>query len=120
MRHGDKVKKFGRYTAHRKAMMRNLSKALLNSEAIKTTLPKAKALRSYVEKIITKAKTDTLHSRRIVAEKIDDKELITKLFEDLAKRYANRNGGYTRIYKLGQRTSDGAEMALIELVTEVV
>lgn len=118
MRHGDKVKKFGRYTAHRKAMMRNLAKAFFKYEAIKTTLHKAKALRPYVEKIITQAMNDTLHSRRTIAKKIDDKDLINKLFGDIAKRYANRPGGYTRIYKLGQRISDSAEMALIEMVPE--
>ncbi len=118
MRHGDKVAKLSRNTSHRKALLRNLASSLFKYENIKTTVEKAKALRPYAEKLITKAKNDTITAKRIVYQNIRDRSVLKKLFEDIAARYKNRNGGYTRIYKLGQRTSDGSEMAIIELVEE--
>jgi large subunit ribosomal protein L17 len=120
MKHGDKVKKLSRNTSHRRALLRNLAESLYKYESIKTTIDKAKTLRPYAEKIITKAKTDNLSNRRLIAENIHDKKLQTKLFTDIAKRYANRHGGYTRIYRLGFRATDGAEMAMIELVEETL
>jgi large subunit ribosomal protein L17 len=118
MRHGDKVKKLSKNTSHRRALLRNLAAALFKYENIQTTVQKAKALRPYAEKIITKAKSGTLPSKRAVNRDIKDRGLLKKLFEDIALRYKNRHGGYTRIYKLGKRMSDGSEMALIELVEE--
>lgn len=118
MRHGDKISKLSRNTSHRKALLRNLASALFKYENIQTTIDKAKALRPYAEKIITKAKSDTLASKRAVNADIKDRDILKKLFEDLAQRYKNRNGGYTRIYKLGKRITDGSEMAIIELVEE--
>jgi len=120
MRHGDKVVKLSRTTSHRKALLRNLSEALFKYEAIRTTLPKAKALRSFAEKLITKAKKDTVAARREVFKDIKKTEVLEKLFDDIALRYRNRNGGYTRIYKLGYRATDGSEMAQIELVEELL
>ena len=118
MKHGDKVKKLSRNTSHRRALHKNLITALLKYENIKTTIQKAKALRPIVEKIITKAKKDTLQSKRLVNETLKDQKIMKKLFTDIAKRYQNRPGGYTRIYRLGFRANDGAEMAMIELVEE--
>ncbi|MGA2142563.1 MAG: 50S ribosomal protein L17 [Brevinematales bacterium] len=118
MRHGDKISKLSRNTSHRKALLRNLASALFKYENIQTTIDKAKALRPYAEKIITKAKNDTLASKRAVNADIKDRDILKKLFEDLALRYKNRNGGYTRIYRLGKRITDGSEMAIIELVEE--
>lgn len=118
MRHGDKVKKLSRTYSHRKALLRNLAISLFKYESIKTTLAKAKALRPFAEKLITKARNDTIASRRLVFSRIRDKKVLKKLFEDIALRYKNRPGGYTRIYKLGKRISDGSEMAIIELVEE--
>jgi large subunit ribosomal protein L17 len=120
MKHGDKLKKLSRNRSHRRALFINLSTALLKYENIVTTLQKAKALRPYVEKIITKSKNNTIHSKRLIAEDIKDRAIVTKLFNDIAQRYKNRNGGYTRIYKLGYRKSDGAETAMIELVEEAL
>lgn len=118
MKHGDKVKKLSRNTSHRKALMRNLVKALFKYENVKTTVHKAKALRPFAEKLITRAKKDTLQNRRLAAELVNDSELLEKLFSDIAKRYEKRNGGYTRVIRLGMRSNDGAEMAIIELVEE--
>ncbi len=118
MRHGDKVRKLSRNTSHRKALLRNLAASLFKYENIQTTVEKAKVLRPYAEKIITKAKTDSLPSKRAVNRDIKDRTILKKLFEDIGLRYKNRNGGYTRIYKLGKRISDGTEMAMIELVEE--
>lgn len=120
MKHGDKVKKLSRNTSHRRALMRNLATALFKYESITTTLQKAKALRPYAEKLISKSKTDNLQSRRIVAQSIHEKDILKKLFSDIALRYKNRNGGYLRIYKLGFRKTDGSEMAIIELVEEAL
>ena len=96
--------------------MSNLSASLINEEQIRTTVVRAKMLRPYVEKIITKARRGDLHARRLVLAKIQDTEVVTKLFDEIGPRYAERPGGYTRITKLGPRRGDGAEMAKIELV----
>ena len=116
MRHGNKVKKLGRTHAHRKATMAALSSALIQHKRITTTLPKAKALRSYVEPIIHRAKEDTTHNRREVFRHLQDKEAVKAVFGDIAGVIGDRPGGYTRIVKLGQRAGDAAEVAVIELV----
>jgi len=116
MRHGKKVNHLGRTDSHRKAMLANMASSLIKHKRISTTLAKAKALRMYVEPIITKSKNDTTHSRRIVFSYLQDKETVTELFRDIAAKVANRPGGYTRIIKLNNRLGDNAEMALIELV----
>ncbi len=116
MRHGKKVNHLGRTDSHRKAMLANMASSLIKHKRISTTLAKAKALRMYVEPIITKSKTDTTHSRRIVFSYLQDKETVTELFRDIAAKVANRPGGYTRIIKLNNRLGDNAEMAMIELV----
>jgi large subunit ribosomal protein L17 len=116
MRHGKKGNHLGRTTSHRKAMLANMASSLIKHKRISTTLAKAKALRMYVEPIITKSKNDTTHSRRIVFSYLQDKETVTELFRDIAAKVANRPGGYTRIIKLNNRLGDNAEMALIELV----
>ncbi len=116
MRHGRKVNHLGRKTAHRKAMLSNMATSLLTHKRITTTIAKAKALRVYVEPILTKSKTDSTHSRRLVFSELQDKEIVTELFRDIAPKIANRNGGYTRIIRLGYRLGDNAEMCMIELV----
>lgn len=116
MRHGKKNNHLGRTDSHRKAMLANMSSSLIKHKRITTTLAKAKALRMYVEPLITKSKNDTTHSRRIVFSYLQDKDSVTELFRDIAAKVANRPGGYTRIIKLNNRLGDNAEMALIELV----
>ena len=116
MRHGDKVKNLSRTKAHRDALLSNLACQLIAHKRIVTTVAKAKALRVYVEPLITKGKTNTTHERRVVFSYLQDKEAITELFSTIAEKVAGRPGGYTRIIKLGARTGDNAEMALIELV----
>jgi len=116
MRHNLKGRKFNRTSSHRKAMFQNLSSALLKHEQIKTTLPKAKDLRSVVEKLITLSKTDSVANRRIAMARLQDAEMVTKLFTVLGPRYKERNGGYTRVLKAGFRYGDAAPMAIIELV----
>ena len=116
MSHGKKHNHLGRTTSHRKAMLANMASSLIKHKRISTTLAKAKALRVYVEPLITKSKNDTTHSRRIVFSYLQDKETVTELFRDVAAKVANRPGGYTRIIKLNNRLGDNAEMALIELV----
>lgn len=116
MRHGKKVNHLGRKTAHRKAMLSNMACSLLLHKRISTTVAKAKALRVYVEPIITKSKTDSTHSRRTVFSELQNKEIVSELFRDIAPKVANRNGGYTRIIRTGYRLGDNAEMCLIELV----
>ena len=116
MRHGKKFNHLGRKAAHRKAMLANMACSLIEHKKIKTTLAKAKALRVYVEPLITKSKNDTTHSRRIVFSYLKQKEAITELFGDVATKVADRPGGYTRILKLSNRLGDNAQMALIELV----
>lgn len=116
MRHGKKVNHLGRTDSHRKAMLANMASSLIKHKRISTTLAKAKALRMYVEPLITKSKSDTTHSRRVVFGYLQDKETVAELFRDIAAKVANRPGGYTRIIKLNNRLGDNAEMALIELV----
>jgi large subunit ribosomal protein L17 len=116
MIHAIKGRKLGRNSAHRKALLRNLSLAILTHESIKTTLPKAKEIRSYIEKILTLAKKDTLANRRLAISILGNQEIINKLFKDIGPRIANRNGGYLRIMKFGFRTGDKAPMAIVELV----
>ncbi len=129
MRHKLKGNKLSRNTAHRNSLLKNLSSALILNESINTTLPKAKELKRYAEKIINKAKTDSLHNRRLVISKIGSTDAYKKLFEDIGNRYKDRNGGYTRIIKIPSsstqskiksffRKGDGATMARIELVEE--
>lgn len=116
MRHGKKHNHLGRTTSHRKAMMGNMATSLILHKRITTTLAKAKALRVYVEPILTKGKDDTTHSRRTVFSCLQDKDAVTILFREIAEKIANRPGGYTRIIKLENRLGDNAEMAIIELV----
>ena len=116
MRHGDKIKNLSRTASHRRALLSNLACQLIEHKQINTTLAKAKALRTYVEPLITKAKQNTTHQRRVVFSYLQDKEAITELFGGVAAKIAGRPGGYTRIIKLGARVGDNAEMAMIELV----
>jgi large subunit ribosomal protein L17 len=116
MRHGKKVNHLGRTDSHRKAMLGNMAASLILHKRITTTLAKAKALRVYVEPILTKSKSDTTHSRRIVFSYLQDKDAVTILFREIAEKIATRPGGYTRIVKMENRLGDNAEMALIELV----
>ncbi|MCX8079705.1 MAG: 50S ribosomal protein L17 [Bacteroidia bacterium] len=116
MRHGDKINNLSRTTKHRKALLRNLANSLIQHKRIFTTLAKAKALRTFVEPILTKAKTDTQHHRRLVYSYLQNKEAVKILFREVSEKIANRNGGYTRIIKIGNRQGDAAEMAMIELV----
>jgi large subunit ribosomal protein L17 len=116
MRHGVKTGRFDRPTGYRQLMFRNLVTEILDHEKIKTTEPKAKALRSMAEKMITLAKSGDLNSRRQALSFIMDKNVTEKLFKELGPRYAERHGGYTRILKLGMRLGDGASMVQIELV----
>ena len=116
MRHRKKFNHLGRKAAHRKAMLSNMACSLIEHKRIKTTLAKAKALRVYVEPLITKSKNDTTHSRRTVFSYLKQKEAITELFGDIATKVSDRPGGYTRIIKLNNRLGDNAQMAYIELV----
>lgn len=116
MRHGDKINNLGRTTAHRKALLSNLACQLIQYKRITTTLAKAKSLRTYVEPMITKSKTDTVNNRRLVFAKLQDKEAIKELFGAVSDKVASRPGGYTRIIKLQNRVGDAADMAMIELV----
>jgi large subunit ribosomal protein L17 len=116
MRHGDKINNLGRTASHRRALLANLAIALIEHKRITTTLAKAKALRQYVEPLITKAKDNTTHSRRVVFSYLQNKEAIKELFGPVAEKVGERPGGYVRVIKLGFRRGDGAETALIELV----
>ena len=116
MKHKIKLNRLGRKAAHRKSLHRNMVISLFKYERIKTTIAKAKAVRRTAEKLITKAKNDTVHRRRIAAKVIHDKGILTKLFTDIAPRFNERPGGYTRIIKLGQRASDAAEMVFLEFI----
>src|SRR4051794_10406621 len=116
MRHGDKINNLGRTASHRSALLSNLASQLIKSKRITTTVAKAKALRTYVEPLITKAKENTTHQRRIVFSHLQDKEAIKELFDVVRLRIEARPGGYTRVIKLGTRVGDNAELALIELV----
>ena len=116
MRHGKKINHLSRKTAHRSAMLANMACSLIEHKRINTTLAKAKALRKYVEPLITKSKDDTTHNRRVVFSYLKDKKASSTLFRDVAPKISDRPGGYTRIIKLNNRLGDNAEMAMIELV----
>ena len=116
MRHGHGLRKLNRTSSHREAMLRNMCNSLLRHELIKTTLPKAKELRRVVEPLITLGKKPSLSNRRLAFDRLRDREMVVKLFDELGPRYATRNGGYLRILKFGFREGDAAPMALIELV----
>ena len=116
MRHGLKLRKLNRTSSHRLAMLRNMMNSLIEHEAIKTTVPKAKELRQVVEPMITLAKTDSVANRRLAFNRLRDRDSVTKLFNDLGPRFAKRPGGYTRILKMGFRDGDNAPMAFVELV----
>lgn len=116
MRHGNKVNHLGRKSAHRKAMLSNMACSLIEHKRISTTVAKAKALKGYVEPLITKSKTDSTHSRRTVFSYLGSKDAVSELFREVAPKVANRPGGYTRIIRTGYRIGDNAEMCLIELV----
>jgi large subunit ribosomal protein L17 len=116
MKHRVVGRKLGRTSAHRLALLRNLSTSLFKEERIKTTLMKAKELRPFAERLLTLSKRETLHARRQVLRHIRDDKVVSKMFDSLSARYAQRPGGYTRIVKLGPRRGDSAEMAIIELV----
>ncbi|MEX2497198.1 MAG: 50S ribosomal protein L17 [Woeseia sp.] len=116
MRHKKAGRRLGRTSPHRKAMFRNMAASLLRHETIKTTLPKAKELRRVVEPLITLAKEDGVSKRRLAFDRLRDKEVVGKLFQDLGPRFRNRPGGYLRILKLGPRPGDSAPMAIVQLV----
>tara|TARA_B100000795_G_scaffold194570_1_gene148814 strand:- start:2904 stop:3452 length:549 start_codon:yes stop_codon:yes gene_type:complete len=116
MRHGKKFNHLGRQKGHRKALLTNMAVSLIEHKKINTTLAKAKALRQFVEPLITKAKTDSMHSRRVVFSYLQKKEAVQELFGEVATKVADRSGGYTRILKTGTRLGDNADMCLIELV----
>ena len=116
MRHGKKFNHLGRKTAHRKSMLANMAFSLIEHKRINTTLAKAKALKQFVEPLVTKSKEDTTHNRRIVFSRLRQKDAVTELFREVAVKVGDRPGGYTRIIKLGNRLGDNADMAMIELV----
>jgi large subunit ribosomal protein L17 len=116
MRHGKKINHLGRTASHRKAMLSNMAASLILHKRLSTTVAKAKALRKYVEPLLTKSKNDTTHSRRTVFAYLQDKESVKELFDEVSVKIANRPGGYTRILKTGYRLGDNAEMCVIELV----
>ena len=116
MRHRHGLRKLNRTSSHREAMLRNMCNSLLRHELIKTTLPKAKELRRVVEPIITLGKKPSLANRRLAFDRLRDREMVVKLFDELGPRFASRNGGYLRILKFGFRVGDNAPMALIELL----
>lgn len=116
MRHGKKFNHLGRKTAHRKAMLSNMACSLIEHKRINTTEAKAKALRKFVEPLITKSKADTTHNRRVVFSYLRNKEAVTELFKEVSVKVADRPGGYVRIIKLGNRQGDNAPMAMVELV----
>jgi large subunit ribosomal protein L17 len=116
VRHRNKGRKLSRTSTHRRATLRNLATSLFLHERIETTTAKAKELRPFAERLITLARRGDVHARRVAGRKIQDRDVLGKLFEDIAPRYTERPGGYTRILKLGRRRGDAAEMSLIELV----
>ena len=120
MRHRQSGRKLNRNSSHRKAMFSNMAASLLSHEVIKTTLPKAKELRRVAEPLITMAKNDSVHKRRIAFARLRDRDVVTKLFNELGPRYKDRPGGYLRILKMGFRSGDKAPMALVELVDRPV
>jgi len=116
MRHGKKINHLGRTASHRSALLSNMASSLILHKRITTTVAKAKALKKYVEPIITKAKSDTTHSRRVVFSYLQNKDSVSTLFSEVADKVANRPGGYTRIFKMGTRVGDNADMCIMELV----
>ena len=116
MRHRNGLRKLNRTSAHRKAMFQNMANSLLRHEAIKTTLPKAKELRRVVEPLITLAKRPTVANRRLAFNRLRDRDMVVKLFDELGPRFAQRNGGYLRVLKFGFRDGDNAPMALVEML----
>jgi large subunit ribosomal protein L17 len=118
MRHRHGLRKLNRTSSHRLAMLRNMTNSLLKHETLRTTLPKAKELRRVVEPMITLGKTPTLANRRLAFNRLRDREIVTKLFDQLGPRFAKRNGGYLRILKFGFRNGDSAPMALVELLDQ--
>ncbi|MGV3503963.1 MAG: 50S ribosomal protein L17 [Adhaeribacter sp.] len=116
MRHGKKINHLGRTSAHRKAMLSNMASSLILHKRVTTTVAKAKALRKYVEPLLTKSKNDTTHSRRTIFSYLQNKESVKELFDAVSAKIANRPGGYTRILKTGNRLGDNADMCIIELV----
>lgn len=118
MKHLIKGRKLNKTTAHRKAMFSNMANSMLKHTRIKTTLAKAKEFRRYIERMITRAKNDTLHNKRIILRFLRHRTMIEKLFTQIAPKFKDRNGGYTRIIKLGRRKNDNAEMAIIEFVED--
>ncbi|WP_026461685.1 50S ribosomal protein L17 [Adhaeribacter aquaticus] len=116
MRHGKKINHLGRTSAHRKAMLSNMASSLILHKRVTTTVAKAKALRKYVEPLLTKSKNDTTHSRRTIFSYLQNKDSVKVLFDEVAAKIANRPGGYTRILKTGNRLGDNADMCIIELV----
>jgi len=120
MRHRNSGRKLNRNSSHRKAMFKNMAVSLMEHEVIRTTLPKAKELRGVIEPLITLGKTDTLANRRLAFSRLDDREAVTKLFNDIGPRSTSRPGGYIRILKTGLRAGDKAPMAIVELVDRAV
>jgi large subunit ribosomal protein L17 len=120
MRHRQSGRQLNRNSSHRKAMFRNMAASLFNHEVIRTTVPKAKELRRVIEPLITRAKTDSVANRRVVFDRIRDRDMVTKLFTELGPRYQKRPGGYMRILKCGYRPGDNAPMAFVELVDRPV
>lgn len=118
MRHGNGLRKLNRTSSHRLAMLRNMTNSLLRHETIKTTVPKAKELRRVVEPMITLGKKPSLANRRLAFDRLRDREMVVKLFDELGPRFASRNGGYLRILKMGFRLGDNAPMALVELLDQ--
>ena len=116
MRHGKRFNQLGRKHGHRKALLKNMASALIEHKRINTTLAKAKALRKYIEPLVTKSRTNTTHSRRVVFSYLQDKQAVNELFDVIAAKVGERPGGYTRVIKTGFRQSDGAETAMIEFV----
>src|SRR5210317_2287160 len=116
MRHGKKVMHLGRKTAHRKSMLANMACSLIEHKRINTTVTKAKALKQFIEPLVTKSKSDTTHNRRLAFSSLRDKNAVSELFREVAVKVGDRPGGYTRIIKLGNRLGDNASMAMIELV----
>jgi large subunit ribosomal protein L17 len=116
MRHGRKINHLSRKSAHRKAMLQNMATSLILHKRIHTTLAKAKALRTYIEPLLTKSKDDTTNSRRVVFSELQSKEAVTELFREVSVKIADRPGGYTRIIKIGNRLGDNAELCMMELV----
>lgn len=120
MRHGKRGRKLGRTASHKRAMLNNMATSLFDNGKVRTTLPKAKELRGVVERLISFAKRGDLHARRQVLRRIQNKVVVAKLFDEIGPSFAGRNGGYTRIFKLGPRRGDSSELCLIELVTDEV